>query len=156
MNGSQNEQEEEKESSTGDNVADPFHMDMDEDNEEDQEDNRKADIIVDNWMRVCRKVDWRHYGKSGTSIDSKKPTLFEKICSCDILRWFRETGGAQFPSIAVLARVELAKMDNSGYQERVFSSASGAMANNQAKMAFDVLEKRTLLYHNRTLMEQLK
>ena len=47
-------------------------------------------------------------------------------------------------------------MDNSGFQERVFSSASGAMSENQAKMSFDVLEKRTLLYHNRKLMEQLQ
>ena len=143
MNDSGNPEEEEtKEAHHEDEIDDPFNIDMDDDIEEDEEygKNHAADEVIEDWIRHCRKIDWRQYGKDGANpIDSKKSSLFGKICCCDILRWFRESGGNSFPSIALLARIELAKMDNSGFQERVFSSASGAMSENQAKMSFDVL-----------------
>jgi len=139
-----------------DDIRDPFNIQMDDDIEG-HEESHPANKVIEDWIRHCRTIDWQQYGKDGAHpIDSKKSSLFSKICSSDILRWFRQSGGVLFPSIALLARIELAKMDNCGFQERVFSSASGAMSQNQANMSFDVLEKRTLLYHNRNLMEQLQ
>jgi hypothetical protein len=46
-------------------------------------------------------------------------------------------------------------MNNSGYQERVFSSANSAMGAKQAKMSFQQLEQRTLLFHNKKYMANL-
>ena len=70
----------------------------------------------------------------------------------DPMKYFRETGKHSHPSVALMARIHLAKMDNSGFTERMFSAGSGAMGKKQTRMAFDQLEKRTLLYHNRDLM----
>jgi hypothetical protein len=53
-----------------------------------------------------------------------------------------------------MARHNLQLMNNSGFHERVFSSAKGAMSKIQGLMVFDVFEKRTLLYHKKKLMEK--
>ena len=51
--------------------------------------------------------------------------------------------------MTLLARIQLARLDNAGFQERVFSTASQVMTKGQARMAFDHLEMRTLLAHNK-------
>jgi hypothetical protein len=68
--------------------------------------------------------------------------------------WYRRVGKAKYPSIALLAQTQLGQVGNQGFQERVFSSAHNAMSSKQDRMAFDVIEKRTILFHNRSLMEQ--
>jgi hypothetical protein len=65
------------------------------------------------------------------------------------LRYFKESGEEEFPSVTLLARVHLSKMDNGGEQERLFSTAQLAQGNKQARMLHDKLEKRTLLAHNK-------
>ena len=61
---------------------------MDDDIKE-HEENYAADNVIEDWIRHCRKIDWRQYGKDGTHpIDSKNTSLFGKIRCCDILRWF--------------------------------------------------------------------
>ncbi|KAE9010789.1 hypothetical protein PR002_g15261 [Phytophthora rubi] len=42
----------------------------------------------------------------------------------DVLKWFRDEGEIQFPSIALLARIHLGKISSSAFQERVFSTGS--------------------------------
>ena len=43
-------------------------------------------------------------------------------------------------------------MDNEAEQERVFSTAASAQRKKQAWMKFDMLEKHTLLAHNKDLI----
>ena len=76
--------------------------------------------------------------------------------SVDVLKYFKKSGLFQFPSVAVLARIVLAKLDNSGYTERMFSAGSNAMSKKQTKMCFENLEKRVVLHHNRDYMRKLR
>ena len=49
----------------------------------------------------------------------------------DIFRYFREKGQTQFLSSVLGARILLAKMDSSGFTERMFSAGSNAMSKKQ-------------------------
>jgi hypothetical protein len=77
------------------------------------------------------------------------------VCNGDILLWYKRVDKQKYPSIALLARTQLGQMGIQGYQERLFSSANAAVTNKQGRVAFDVLEKRTLLFHNSSVMESI-
>jgi hypothetical protein len=96
-------------------------------------------------------IEWKKYikVKQPPIHPSTVATTFGRMCNCDILAWFKTVGGEKFPTISLLARRELGKMSNSGFQERVFSSANGAMNKKQGRMGYAVLEKRTILYHHK-------
>ena len=70
MNDSGNPEEEEtKEAHHEDEIDDPFNIEMDDDIEEDEEygKNHAADEVIEDWIRHCRKIDWRQYGKDGAN-----------------------------------------------------------------------------------------
>jgi hypothetical protein len=115
-----------------------------------------ANEIIEYWFEETKKIDWVKFMHVGTEKHNKDVvTSYWKICYGDMLRWFKEVGKDKFPTLAVLARCELGRMNNSGYQERVFSSANSAMGVKQAKMSFQQLEQRTLLFHNKKHMANL-
>jgi hypothetical protein len=120
-----------------------------------KDDKTIADDIVNQWLNDTLQIDWKEFVVDNQHASSVR-TVFGKICNADIFAWFRDVGVHKYESIALMARHNLQRMTNSGYQERVFSSAKGAMSKTQGRMAFDVLEKRTLLYHNKKLMENIK
>ena len=72
----------------------------------------------------------------------------------DTMKFFREEGTEKWPTITILARIHFSKMDNAAFQERVFSTAANVMSKQQGRMAFDHLEKRTLLAQNRDLIRK--
>lgn len=114
----------------------------------------QADLIVDQWMKST--VEWKSFIKA--DLKPEKCTfnsLFGRICNVDAMRWFREQGQYLFPSISLLARIHLAKMDSSGFQERVFSSATGAMNSHQTCMSFNLHELRTLLFQNQEFIQYI-
>ena len=63
-------------------------------------------------------------------------------------------GQEDYPAMTMLARLHFSRLDNSGFQERVFSTAGLAMSDNQARMAFVLMEMRTLLSHNKELIKR--
>ena len=76
------------------------------------------------------------------------------IASFDTMKYYREKGSIDFPSVTMLARIHFGRLDNGGFQERMFSTASLAMAKEQNRMDFDLLEMRTLLAQNKELIEK--
>jgi hypothetical protein len=140
------------------NNDDLYELDLEldvtlQENNGEKSEREKADDVVELWMADTTTIDWSNYLKKRFTTFSNT-TTFGKICNGDIMMWYRKVGMAKYPSIALLARTQLAQMGNQGFQERVFSSAHNAMNSKQGRMAFDVLEKRTILFHNRSLMEQ--
>ena len=79
-------------------------------------------------------------------------TLLELVAKFDSMKYFREVGRKEWPSITMLARIHFSKMDNSAFQERVFSTAAYAQSKTQGRMKVDHLEKRTLISHNKDLI----
>jgi hypothetical protein len=113
-----------------------------------------ADRVLLDWATVCHPIPWSVYLRATVSKDTYDPTSVVSTVTCaDSICWFRNIGASMFPSIAFIARIELAKMDTAAFQERVFSSAHAAMDDNQTMMSFEHLEKRTLLFHNQKFMQ---
>ena len=111
---------------------------------------KEADQLLDSWLNY--KIEWNKFLRDQT----------EKITKCNIksiskyfdsFKYFKEEGSAMFPTIALLFRMEFARISNSGFQERVFSTAGMAMNENQSRMNYEVLEKRTLLCQNQALIK---
>ncbi|KAG6957557.1 hypothetical protein JG687_00009914 [Phytophthora cactorum] len=46
----------------------------------------------------------------------------------DVLKWFRDEGEAQFPSIALLVWIHLVKISSSAFEERTSGKATAAAA----------------------------
>ena len=121
--------------------------------EDDIED--KADNVFNEW--VNKTIEFNNYltkdkeGNTATpiTVTNGQVDLVNLIHSFDTMRYFEESGKEEFPSVTLLARVHLSKMDNGGEQERLFSTAQLAQGNKQARMLHDKLEKRTLLAHNK-------
>ena len=115
----------------------------------------KADNVFKEWLD--KNIEFNNYltkddkGNTATpiTVTNGQVDLVNLIHSFDTLRYFDESGIEEFPSITLLARVHLSKMDNGGEQERLYSTAWNAQGNKQARIYHDKLEKRTLLAHNK-------
>ncbi|ETN01474.1 hypothetical protein PPTG_24071, partial [Phytophthora nicotianae INRA-310] len=64
-------------------------------------------------------VNWQNVSTDGGKYNALR--LYREI---DILAWFREHGKCQFPAVAILARIYLAKPLSTAIQERFFSLSS--------------------------------
>lgn len=118
--------------------------------------NRKADAELERWME--EKVIFDDY-----KFENAKPvpreagqsiSFYNLMQRFDTLRYFREKGAEDFPTITLLARIHFSRMTTAAFQERVFSTAKNAQEKNQGRMKFDHLEKRTLLSHNKELIRK--
>ena len=78
--------------------------------------------------------------------------ILDLIAYFDGMKWLRDEVLKKYPSIIMLVRVYLSRMDNGGFQERVFSTAAHIQGENQCRMDFDMLEMRTLLCQNKDLI----
>ena len=85
--------------------------------------------------------------ESGEDVD-----ILDLIAYFDGMKWLRDEVLPKYPSIIMLIRVYLSRMDNGGFQERVFSTAAHVQGENQCRMNFDMLEMRTLLCQNEDLI----
>ena len=68
------------------------------------------------------------------------------------MKYFRLKGNVDYPAVTMLARIHFFRLDNAGFQERVFSTASLAMSKSQSRMDFDHLEMQTPLVHNKGMI----
>ena len=123
-------------------------QDSDEDNLE-----SSADKVFELWIK--EEMNYNDFIKNdGEKRPTKLNSNLEKcLMHFDVETYFKKVGCVKFPSIALGMRILMAKMDNSGYTERMFSTGSNAMSSKQTKMNFDLLEKRVLLSHNKKFME---
>ncbi|KAG1704888.1 hypothetical protein DVH05_004916 [Phytophthora capsici] len=71
--------------------------------------------------------------------------LFKHV---DVLRWFKEVGAKQFPSIAALARVWLGRASSNAFQERVFSTSGLVMSSRRTSTDNERAEMQVLLKQN--------
>eukprot|EP00644_Phytophthora_capsici_P005671 jgi/Phyca11/538715/estExt2_Genewise1Plus.C_PHYCAscaffold_20301 len=74
----------------------------------------------------------------------------------DVLKWFRDEGEAQFPSIALLARIHLGKISSSAFQERVFSTGGIVMGPLRTRTDSRRAERQLLLRYNRDEIMKMK
>jgi hypothetical protein len=119
---------------------------------EEKDRNLKADQIVTDWLE--HQVNYNDFLYDGQKPIPKKTLedvgLFMLTQRFDTMRFFSDKEVARmYPTIKLLARVNYGKFSNSGFQERVFSTAGNAMGSNQTRMDFVHLEKRTLIAHNK-------
>ncbi|KAG6965465.1 hypothetical protein JG687_00005418 [Phytophthora cactorum] len=73
------------------------------------------------------------------SIDAHSGIHYALLGRCryiDALKWFRDEGEAQFPSIALLARIHLGNISSSGSHERT-SGKTAAAAGQQGRSRED-------------------
>jgi len=118
-----------------------------------RQDKQRAKMIVQSWMEHCKNnIVWGDFLKRK---DERPPAsksyknLLHRLQYCDPMDWFRNVGRNQFPEVAILARVEFAKVDSSAIQERMFSAAAAAMTRYQTQMNPKVHEMRTILFANK-------
>ena len=116
----------------------------------------QANDIIDKWLEKNQISNAYLYDKANLLPQSKDATmkLEQVIASFDTMKYYREKGSIDFPSVTMLARIHFGRLDNGGFQERMFSTASLAMAKEQNRMDFDLLEMRTLLAQNKELIEK--
>ena len=72
-------------------------------------------------------------------------TINQVIASFDARKYYNEKGSKDYPALSHMARIQFSRMENSGFQERVFSTGGNTMTDKQASMDFDQLEQRVLL-----------
>ena len=70
----------------------------------------------------------------------------------DSLCYLNEVCKDKFLAIVMIARIHLSQFENSGFQEKVFSTAGNAMKLKQTKMNSKLLEMCALLCHNKDLI----
>ncbi|KAE8958011.1 hypothetical protein PR001_g31178 [Phytophthora rubi] len=104
-----------------------------------------VDKILQDWLQYM--VDWiavalhQTANKMMTKDDLTRLLLVRRgdvifyrvdaLCEyVNILRWFRESGSAQFPSIAALSRVWLGRAPSNAFQERVISTGGFVIITN--------------------------
>lgn len=118
-----------------------------------------------NWVKVANKQhetddiashDYTHelMAQGGSSAYWNLAGLFRYVY-VDILAWFRDVGEKEFPSIALLARIWLAKAASTAYQERVFSTGGIVMGEKRTQTDAARAEKQLLLRHNRLEVVQM-
>jgi hypothetical protein len=88
---------------------------------------READAVVEDWMSLV--VPWEDSTKANILAVGKEHLydMWKVYAHIDVLEWFKSNGEALYPSIALLARVYLAKPMSNAYQERVFSTVGNIM-----------------------------
>ncbi|KAG6956638.1 hypothetical protein JG688_00011320, partial [Phytophthora aleatoria] len=74
----------------------------------------------------------------------------------DVLKWFRDEGETQFPTVALLARIHLGKISSSAFQERVFSTGGIVMSPRRTRTDSIRAEKQLLLRHSRDEIVKMK
>ena len=87
-----------------------------------------------------------------------KISIARIISSFDTMTYFRTKGYEDYPTVTMLAQIHFARLDNAGFQERVFSTASLVVSKSQTRVDFNKedshLEMRTLLAHNNKLIRK--
>lgn len=114
----------------------------------------EADDVVDQWLRHNVTYNDCLYENEEPFQGKGKVGICELIEKFDSLSYLKSVGIDKFPTIVLLARVHMGKFENGGFQERVFSTAGNAQKYNQANMKSDELEMRTLLCHNKAMIDE--
>ena len=118
----------------------------------------QSDTIVTDWLATDQVSNEFLFDKAERLTETIGATLkLEKIISSfDTMKYFRIKGHEDYPAITMLARIHFARLDNAGFQERVFSTATLVMSKSQSRVDFNRedshLEMRTLLAHNKVLI----
>jgi len=109
--------------------------------------------IIDRWMSENPVSNKFVYIGSPCLPDKGGNIRIEQvIASFDTMEYYRKEGSIKYPTVTLLSRIHFARLDNAGFQERVFSTAKLVMSKEQSRMEFDMLEMRTLLCHNKSLI----
>ena len=99
--------------------------------------NKRADDLLNDWLNDEPKFHKYTYDNAKPLPTEGNLKLAQLIESFDTMKYFKEVAKNRFPSVILLVRIHFSKMDNAGFQERVFSTASNVMMKNQASMGFE-------------------
>ena len=158
------------------NMADCLEDDTEDDGDDDDEDFNGPGIMIDvqdsassvdltadankvfrDWMENSPKFGDYSFDGVEPLVASRatgKVSFRELISKFDTMKYYRESGSAEFPSITLLARIHFSTMLNSAFQERVFSTCKTVMGNNQARLTMEHMEKKALLCQNADLIRK--
>ena len=119
-------------------------------------DDAAADKILEEYLGMVPR--YKNYSFSDIGRErlpdeaGEEVDILDLIAYFDGMKWLKDEVLEKYPSVIMLVRVYLSRMDNGGFQERVFSTAAHVQGENQCRMDFDMLEMRTLLCQNRDLI----
>ena len=129
---------------------------------------KNPSVVVNSWIdHSNQNIDWSQFLRSSSNDNDVNASagqathklsfnnLLTRLQECDPMLWFNQVGKTVFPEVAILVRLEFAKVDSSAVQERMFSAASAAMTIKQTKMSREVHEKRTVLFANKDFMRKV-
>jgi len=107
----------------------------------------KADEIWEAWVSYA--VSWEHFTAADVLLAGRTDAydIWKLYKSANVLQWYAKEGAQSFPSVAVLARVYLAKPMSNAFQERFFSTAGYVLSNKRTSLDPDRAEKLQLLMH---------
>ena len=111
--------------------------------------------MVDKWLEDHHEGVYNNYlfdDKNKLPGPGMKVTIDQLITGFNSMAYFREDGSKHYKVITLLARIYFSRMENGGFQERMFSTASNAQKKNQGSMHFDHLKRRTLLAQNKQVI----
>ena len=115
-------------------------------------DDTKANDLVDEWIKHSVSYHNHVYNSSHPIPESGNISLLELVAKFDTMQYFCEVGSKKWPTITMLARIHFSRMDNSAFQEWVYSTVANVQVKTQNRMAFEHLEKRTLIAHTKQLL----
>ena len=124
------------------------------------EEELRSDAMIKDWLETDQVSNQFIFDKAERSPETigAEISIERIISSLDTMKNFRTKGHEDYPAVTMLARIHVAWWDNSGFQERVFSTASLVMSKSQTRVDFNKedshLERRTLLAHNKTLIRK--
>ena len=122
---------------------------------EEVSDDTKANDLVDEWIKHSVSFNKHVLYWFNPLPKSGNISLLELVAKFDTMQYFRDVGSKDWPTITMLARIHcFSRMDNSAFQERVFSTAANVQGKTQNRMAFEHVEKRTLIAHNKELLRE--
>ena len=117
----------------------------------------EANAVFDEWMNTRIKFGDFLFEEAKQLVAHKttgKVGFRELISKFDTMKYYRDAGSVNYPSITLLARIHFSTMMNSGVQEWVFLTCKHAMGANQARLAMELLEMKGLLCENTDLIRK--
>ena len=119
----------------------------------------EANAAFDKWLKVdINPNKYLYDGVQQTSfrgrLTTRQPSVGEVLRKFDCLKYYRMDGDKKFPTIRILARIHLTEMDNSAFQEQVFSKAACVMGTKQTLIDMEHFEMKTTIFVNADLIHQ--
>jgi len=106
----------------------------------------EADELWQRWMK--HDVSWEEHTSADLLKSDNDYDVWKLYKEVDVLKWYQDVGASAFLSVAMMARVYLAKPMSNAFQERFFSTAGIVLGVKRTRLESSRAEKLQLLMHN--------